>query len=520
MPRPSRTKSKTKVKVNTSPAVPKGKQEVIVFAPRKNGGRAKPALTQSSNIGNPYARTLLNPEFEENHGVPDQFDQPSHKFTTVTNSIVPLGPQGQYSLLVQPDLQSSYWTCWDATKLDQVILFDAEAPNVFPGVVNGYTSYHDHRGKLLYENNAFQDYVNDKASQVLWIAGDHISPSSETQLVMPTTIAGISGVVPCEGCGFTVYAAGVDGSDSNSFSIVFDGIDAAGNPLTSVGTSAINLRSFPVTYTISSAFGGGGGAFLTKVTLYQNAQPDHTYIQSIKIGMASPTAPSHLLPFIYTSHAVDDFETYRNDFIGVRPVGCSGLVTYRGKALEGGFIAARRFQGVESPNLSQAPALPYQNLASRPGTYDGQVNTGAYSFWLPQDVDGTKFRPVLTELDDFRYGYLAYAGQVTDTTSDAVLRIRVATAWEGITYKQMYHLSGTLVDPDQITLALKTLSTLPSAMENDLHWATIADYLKRGAKAAGKVLWDNRGAVAGAVGAAARIPPPLMTVIQRVLAAV
>jgi len=192
-------------------------------------------------------------------------------------------------------------------------------------------------------------------------------------------------------------------------------------------------------------------------------------------------------------------------------------MTYRGKALEGGFIAARCFQSEQSPSYSRAPVLPYAVLSSRPGTYDGVVNTGAYSFWLPKDFTSATFHPVSTVNEGFDQGYMVYAGTLTDPTQS--LRLRAALAMEGITYKQMYHLSPCVVDDRMVHKALEILSTVPSAMENDLHWGTISDYLKKGVKHIGRTLWDNKASVTEAAGKAAGLSPGVQGAISRLVGA-
>lgn len=488
-------------------------KEVITFAPKKPGGRDRGSV--STNVSNPYARVLLNPEFEENVGVPDWFDQPTHKWVSILNVDVPVSASGKFQIVIQPDLEDFLYMAYRATNV-VAELMNAVSPS---GAFGGYgvqTAFLDHRGKFLFSSNALNAFNTSPLSSntVLWSASrsDPCAPGSEHSILMPTTIAGLSGVIPASGLGFvcdyqTVFATGTGAS------LVIEGIDSNGTALTSVAVALTGAAGMA----ISPAF-AGSDAWITRISLTQGPVTG-VYLRSVRLTAVSNAAPvANLQDYYLTSQSVQDYDTYESDFVAVRPVGCSGLLTYRGKALEGGFVAARRFQSEQTPSYSRAPVLPYSVLASRPGTYDGVVNTGAYSFWLPNDFDSFKFRPVSTSSDSFTDGYMVYAGTLTDPSQSA-LRIRAALAMEGITYKQMYHLSPCLVDDDMVSRALRTLSSVPSAMENDLHWSTIAGYLKKGASAIGRQLWDNKAEIANAAGKAAGLSPGVQGAISRLVSA-
>jgi len=508
---------KAKVIVSKATSAPvRHPSEVVTFVEKKAGGRQRPVV---SNVSNPYARTLLNPEFEENFGIPDQFNQPSHKFTTITNAAIPVGPNGEFSVLVQPDMANSWYVAYQATQVKQLTILNAKANLFGTSSVGGGldTEVTDFRGTFLYDCDGFYT-VQLGQTAVLWAAsrGQPLAVAGPTQILLPASAPSqIAGLIPVTDCGFLVVGKG-ESFAANNIEVRFYAVDASGNPLATVGGTVDFSAGFMQQF-ISPAFTTPDAAYLTRIEVIPTL--GGSIFDSLSIGIVSTAVHPSLANYLLEANSVSDFETYERDFIAVRPVGCSALMTYRGKALEGGFIAARRFQGVESPCNTSGPALPYSVLASRPGSYDGAVNTGAYTFWLPQDVTASIFRPVSSPRDDFTYGYLAIGGALTDPNPSS-LRLRVATAWEGITYKQMYHLSTSTVDPDMITHALKTLSGLPSAMENDLHWSTIADYLKKGVKKGAEMIWSQRVPVAEAASRAAGLSPAATQAIGRILGSI
>lgn len=315
--------------------------------------------------------------------------------------------------------------------------------------------------------------------------------ASENQLLitentLSPSATGIESVlIPCEGCAFTL--TGLCGYTTVS-QIGFwftdaSGADLGSNPYLSGGIgSGVFQTSLPVI---------AGAVYCRKISLVTSAA---CLIHSLTLNMtgAGISLGSTLAGYLLQSNPMDDLATYVSDFVAFRPVGLSALTTYRGPALQGGYVATRRFNGVEPPSYSLAPALPYTTLSTRAGAYDGVVNTGSYTFWLPQDPLATTFRPVLTEEDNFSRGYMAIAGLTSGGAGS--IRIRVAFAVEAITYKQKYSPSASLVSPSEIAHALLTLSSMPSAMPNDSHWDNIKSMLRSGAKRAAQKIWDNRSA--------------------------
>nr|WPR18656.1 MAG: hypothetical protein [Chemarfal virus 187] len=522
-PKSKAPNAKTSRNVNLRPSTPKTVvKEVISFSPKKEGGRHRASV--GSNVSNPYARILLNPEFEENVGIPDWFDQPTHKWTSILNVDVPVSATGDFQVVVQPDLEDALFMAYRSTSVSAEIIH-ASTPLVTPTISIGpaTTQIFDYREKFLYSNKAFNDFNKSgvvDSEVVLWSAsrGDPLAPGAEHAILMPTSVGGQEGVIPVGGAGFICNVWLENGTTDQSMGIRLEGIDAAGSALTAVGANFFGTGGL---LTATSTAFAGTAAFLTRIVLIQNREDGGSaHLKDLRIGLFSTSPPNASLADYYLeSSPVQDFSTYSNDFVAVRVVAESALMTYRGKALEGGFVAARRFQSEQPPSYSRAPALPYPTLAARPGAYDGVVNTGSYCFWLPNNFASFSFRPVSTAMDNFTEGFLAFAGRLTDPSQSA-LRIRVALAMEGITYKQMYHLSPCLVDSDMVNKALSVLSTVPSAMENDLHWSTIAGYLKQGAKAVGKQLWDNRAAVADVAGKAAGLSPGVRGAITRLVGAI
>lgn len=498
-----KSKSKT-VSGKSAPPRPVRK-DAVTFVSKTPSSRPRPQINASLEL-NPYARVLLNPEFEENLGVPDGYGGRTHKFTTITNYPLPVDASGRFAGIVCPDMENSLWTTNRSSEVYVEILRASTLPTQI-GSITIPTDYTDWQGNYLYSNSALAalGQVGAGTTSVLWSAArsEPVAPGSNNQILFLHAIDGVE-YIPFTGMGAIVEVIGTL-YGATDVSLSFDLVDATGTPIAPVGTAAIVLPVQPALgFQVAVASAGAGECYISRITITSNGGT--SAIRSIAISVASASAPDAVVaPYLFEGAPVSDFDVFLRDMVAVRCVGLSALCTYRGPALAGGAIAGMRFQGATAPNFSLAPVQPYARLASRPGAYDGAVNTGNYSFWLPQDVSGVQFTHPQTIRDDFRRGYLAFAGYTTDLTAGNV-RVRVASAWEAITYKQVYHLSDSQVHPDHLNAALLTLSDLPASMENDLHWSTIASYLKKGATAVGKELWGQRSKLAQLIGDKAGAP--------------
>jgi hypothetical protein len=253
-----------------------------------------------------------------------------------------------------------------------------------------------------------------------------------------------------------VSGAGVAGSDNGRFCYVF-------NPL----LCAANAAFSPIN------------------TVFQVAYKD---IQTA----TGPWVPNFIVPspgVTFDSYVMDNEQGsfFTSSLTGlvqrVRPVGMSVLASYSGQLINGGgnISAALVPGGSWSSHLTNGTAFyqiaNWENLARIPGAYDGPLVSGAYAYWLPDDLEDTFLRTgdlsTANRNDLYEYPLIVVSGQVTSPTGAAIvtpsLRIECYINFEYTTDSRVVERGHGSRDLTELTDAVAVLSTQQTSMANGDH---------------------------------------------------
>lgn len=459
-------------------------------APRLAPGRATWSAASSVPAKglHPYGASLLAPEQAALSGVPDLTTPMTHKFTTILNIPLNVDTEGNFSVVVAPDIHANAWVPQATATGFRVCLCGIRAEE------EKLTTYSIHDGSILSDFGGTMTAYR-ATNQVCNL---YESASNDTDLDLVSAEAMI---VPYPDDSLLRRSVPCFQDDEVRLKLVFkaDDIDetftgspfrlAVGFDLAGGGTATITADATPVSSTaptagavmLSTALVVAPAGVLGIRSVYwfplQMTNSTGMEILSGELDLVvitplvnGPWLSRHLRPV-----PVEDVETFESDFKSIRFVGLSALMTYRGKMLEGGYIAGMAVSRLECPATTRNSILGYQNTSRVPGAYDGPIGNGAYSFYLPTDPVDYRFERPTFNPDFFRHGYLTFSGKLTDPV-DGSVRLRVAAQMEAITYVQRYGKTVTPSDPAAMG-DVHVLSQLPRVMENSLHLATIARWL-------------------------------------------
>lgn len=196
-----------------------------------------------------------------------------------------------------------------------------------------------------------------------------------------------------------------------------------------------------------------------------------------------------------------------------RPLAMSVWCNFTGNTLQdGGRIAAALLDGSVTPSyFVNPPPVPgsmqeYENLAQAPTAYEGPLNKGSYSFWVPYADDDTLFYPYFggqaiggtaDDAESHDWPVIAVSG-ISTQPGNIVARIEVVTVFEYTTNSRLVQVLPSDIAPNLILNARAVLAQkVCTSMANDEHKSFISEALgilgsaaKGAAKAAGPALLD------------------------------
>jgi hypothetical protein len=129
-----------------------------------------------------------------------------------------------------------------------------------------------------------------------------------------------------------------------------------------------------------------------------------------------------------------------------------------------------------------------RDLATLKNCYDGQMPMGVYAYWLPKSHMDFAFRS-LGQQWDWTQPYTSIVLQQS-TVAGQNVRLQVVSNWEILTNSNLYILQDSVVDPSEVARVFELFREMPCVMENEFHFAKIADFL-RGVASKAKGVFDN-----------------------------
>lgn len=153
------------------------------------------------------------------------------------------------------------------------------------------------------------------------------------------------------------------------------------------------------------------------------------------------------------------------------------------------------------------PLQNWENLAAVPGSYQGKLKNGTYTYWVPQRVNDMDMNtPARQDIYDFPSIVVAgqWAPNATEATPDAtaykVGRLRIVTHYEYVSCQQDVALRLGAVTSDPLGKLKLLLHGQPTSMANGQHLAWIKKLLGVAAGAlTGFLTGGPAGAIAGGV---------------------
>jgi hypothetical protein len=113
---------------------------------------------------------------------------------------------------------------------------------------------------------------------------------------------------------------------------------------------------------------------------------------------------------------------------------------------------------------------------------------GVYAYWLPKSHMDFAFRS-LGQQWDWTQPYTSIVLQQS-TVAGQNVRLQVVSNWEILTNSNLYILQDSVVDPSEVARVFELFREMPCVMENEFHFAKIADFL-RGVASKAKGVFDN-----------------------------
>jgi hypothetical protein len=172
-----------------------------------------------------------------------------------------------------------------------------------------------------------------------------------------------------------------------------------------------------------------------------------------------------------------------------RPVGMSALATFIGPVLTNGGIISTAYvpgntlqtqyftQGIVSP---QGQLANWENLALVPGSYNGKIENGTYSWWAPESTRDLNFN------SPSRWSALippalivsgAYQPGSGTTGLQVPIRLEVVTVYELVTTSQLWEQSPLVGSSAAFDRANREMAAADHAMANAEHSNFFKDFL-------------------------------------------
>lgn len=172
-----------------------------------------------------------------------------------------------------------------------------------------------------------------------------------------------------------------------------------------------------------------------------------------------------------------------------RTVAMSVLATFIGSSLNnGGTIATAYVPGstlqtdffTSSPMPAFGQLQNWENVARIPGSYNGELRNGCYTWWSPEDTDGYILKPPDLALEGDPPG-IVVSGQFTPNdvpgtdTYFNVLRLEVVTLYEVSTMSQLFDSEKYIGSQAILDEANRILGPAPHSMQNATHNSFLGD---------------------------------------------
>jgi hypothetical protein len=172
-----------------------------------------------------------------------------------------------------------------------------------------------------------------------------------------------------------------------------------------------------------------------------------------------------------------EFKVLEENFTEFRPIGCSAWAKYASGFVFNGLLSTCCIKDGSNPFVDFDISPEFVN--SIPGSYSGDLQSGAYDIYKPVDLDDVTFRDVDYDAM-FRSPYFILHFQGTQPEASYAMRLRTCLHMETLTSSQMWPRSCVVSVPkDLLVEAISDLQDYPSCGENATHLRKIFSAMRR-----------------------------------------
>lgn len=207
-------------------------------------------------------------------------------------------------------------------------------------------------------------------------------------------------------------------------------------------------------------------AGLPGVGIRMRSALDLDFIAMTSIGATMASTTLRDVPW-FRNVPLPDVDVYLSKVDQYRPISSSVWMEYQGADLtNGGQAAAIMFRGGDPFGI--AGLWDYDKVSVTPGSYQGALKLGSYSFWLPATERDVLMRPVAAG-NRWSRPYIVNVGRVASVDLEHVLRLRIPMNFEFVSSAQFFEYGYADPDPTQIEAAAVITRAVPTSMENPKH---------------------------------------------------
>lgn len=402
----------------------------------KQHGNQLIAKVGDMGAGNMYLKTLLNPE-QYQTSYPDSYDKKTAVVQFILNRTLQVDPEEGFYLEVHPTLKGHVVTdSVNAAVTKRFLSVNTFIPKGFP--------------------------IKSAGPNTNIPIAAPSNPDDNTTLNL---IDGATFELPKLAADASIYAKWVSTSDANVslYATTQAGVNIA---LTNDNTTPAVIPAATTSLAITAAVTGGGAPQALQTLYFSIITP----VLNLSTDLAHLDVTSY--PDLVGGSPGDGTSPICEEY---RVVGMSTLVTFEGDVLyNGGAITARCLDGGET--AGGLGLKSYSTIAGTPGSFEGPLKTGIYSFWKPTDDRDMYFRDPKAEDLSGDLPSLVCAGYSTHA-DNVIIRLRTCMVVEMKTVKPFMSTSYSVVDPKQIADAAVLLRGIPRIMENPIHLESIKNFL-------------------------------------------
>jgi hypothetical protein len=416
-----------------------------------------------------YGEHMLDPYTTDACRVPDSYAKKSALYHVIRTFDINVNPgtvhPGAFSALVQPKLGSldTDPTHWNTAMVAPAVIADNDFSVINPKSVTSYVTT-DASGR------ADPRIVDDGPALVLPPAGFWgISSVSGQTAARPF---GTTWTFLPENYGLDVIYRGAATANS-SFVIDHAGAFQITIVLGGTGLSAIAVSGIPVSDQ-TTVVNAAGTILMTSF----NGTPTATDILGISATATTISSSSiRISPVVQNGAPTSNGQGLVER---VRPVAMSVLATYTGPTLtNGGNVAIAYLPGqtaldsfFSQDNASLGSMMDWQAVSRVPGSYNGPLATGAYAFWVPEQVLDIQFR---NWIDSSLYTYPSivvsgvWAPGAAISANTTIGRLMACFTFEYTTASQLPEVQLYVGVTTELEMVIAYLGMIPKCMANGEH---------------------------------------------------